>query len=390
MTKYLESNLYSIKFQISIITIVYFCTNMLMLFNNGVFWDDWTLYNMDTEGITELFKGNGLWNSGIGYIHIALQKLPYPSLIYRSITFILGLFSAILFFTILKRTKIVSDFGTTAITLFYIVLPFNAAKINMICLPYTICLAAFISALYFFILFLENRKIIYRLISLFLFFYSFTTNSLLMFYGIIPLILMYKEIPRTLNIFIKKVFHNFDFIVLPIVFWIFKTVYLVPSGEYLYQGYNTFNTWRLISYPKRLWSSFYNSLFGIFDEVTQNASFFLFIILIIIILLSKLKYPNTKNFNFPKINIHKHRHLIYIIIFILGATPYILVGKPPSFEGYSTRHQLLIAFSLSFIFYDLIITTFKNKYQFIIFLFTIISLFFAKYKYSIKIFNWVV
>ena len=52
-------------------TLVYTLAHGLMLFNRGVYWDDWVLYNMDKGLIIDTFKQAGVF--WVGYLHVLVS-----------------------------------------------------------------------------------------------------------------------------------------------------------------------------------------------------------------------------------------------------------------------------------------------------------------------------
>ena len=60
-----------VVFDLSFLTLVYTLAHGLMLFNRGVYWDDWVLYNMDKGLIIDTFKQAGaFW---VGYLHVLVS-----------------------------------------------------------------------------------------------------------------------------------------------------------------------------------------------------------------------------------------------------------------------------------------------------------------------------
>src|SRR5690554_5148584 len=134
-------------------------SNCLMLINPGVYWDDWTLYNMSDQGIMSQFFGNGAVI--FGYMHVLLQKFPIAPVFYHLLTFILQLVSIFTLFKIIGKWYVAESkeakFGYFAV-LIYSILPLGDAKIAMICLPFTLCLTVFVLAVYFLVKFKLGQK----------------------------------------------------------------------------------------------------------------------------------------------------------------------------------------------------------------------------------------
>src|SRR3546814_13538982 len=77
---------------------------------------------------------------------------------------------------IVKRTNLVGPFLRINIVLLYLVLPLNFARVAQIDFPYALCYLLFFGAWWL----IESKK----WVSLLLFFLSFNTNSLLVFYAL--------------------------------------------------------------------------------------------------------------------------------------------------------------------------------------------------------------
>lgn len=333
--------------------ILYFIGNFLMLTYPGIFWDDWTLYNMDEEGIMNQFIGNGIVVAG--YMHIFLQKNINAPLIYHLSTFILQLLSIFTLFKIIDKIKSKNSVFFYIAILVYSVLPLFDAKITMIVLPYTLCLTLFIVATYFLIIFKFERIFLFRILSIIFFFISFITASLVFFY-LIPLLLVifYDDLrfirehkiqnsKIILNSLINSIISYIDFILLPVVFWIFRSFYFSPSLQYKLLNYNEIKLKSFFELPYRLIRSIYTffiTLYPLLKELIQNLEFILlFIILsgLIFLLMKRLDL----NFKSTKTNF-----FVGLIICFVGVFPYLLVDKYPSFGGYNSRNQLLIGFGI--------------------------------------------
>jgi len=341
--------------------ILFFLANSLILLNPGAFWDDWTLYNMDDKGILNQFIGNG--SLVFGYLHIFLKNLWISPILYRILTLLLQatsifiLFRILAYFQLSNRAKKMLAFSI----LIYATFPVYDSKVTMIVLPYTICVTLFLIASFFLLKYTrKERKIGFRVLSLILFFISFFTNSLLFFY-LLPIffILFYSywiklfERKEKLNyrIFIKSIFHKvliyIDFFALPFIFWIIRSQFFLPSQQYESIGYNIVNLESLLEIPYRIVIFLYVSVVDIVPiilEAIKHFEIWIFLIfagLIIYRQLLKLRLDFRVSCRF----------IIWgFIILILGAFPYLMVNKYPSYLDYLSRHQLLIGFGASLVF----------------------------------------
>jgi len=336
---------------------LYFISNVLMLLNPGVFWDDWAIYNMNDEGIMNQFYGNGLYP--IGYMHIFLTKITSSPLLYNYLCFLLQFIGIYSLFRILDNYSIKSKNSTFLYlsVLIFAVFPFYDAKITMIVLPYTICLVIFLVATWLLIKYKNDRNIVYRIISLVLFFLSFFTNSLLFFY-IVPVyfIFFYEDLRcffkgqysgflKIMSVFSKRILTYLDFFLLPFLFWVLRSIYFMPTMQYA-KDYNQITLESLLAIPYRIFKFIYISaatIVPLLKEFFQNPEILILTCLIILLIF--------KIFPTIRINSKSNWNMIVwgIIIFGLGIFPYILVNKFPSYSGYNSRHQLLEGFGISII-----------------------------------------
>ena len=362
-----------------ILSLFYLLANGIIIFNNGIFWDDWCLYNMSFEGVMTQFNGNGL--SWYGYFHYFLNGLSNPTLIYNSLTIGLQILSSIFLLKIVVLLKLNQK-------LFYLIVilasisPFFMAKNTMICLPYTLNYFLFFLAFYFLVLSVKRSLVIYRILALILFFLSFMVNSFIVFY-IIPFVIIYiinskidvsqltKEMIYNFNF--KSLLRMSDLIFLPVIFFIYKKTYLNTEGLYK-ESYNKITLDNILGSPKVMLKSLVNQIGEFLDLISQyifkDLEHFLLFSLIISLTIIIFKRIDVK------INsIHKKKiFIVGVLCLILAILPYVFVQKPPSFVGYDTRHQLLMPIGVSLIMVSLILSLFKSQYYKIVFI-TIFSIF---------------
>lgn len=291
----------------------------ILFIPNAIYWDDWTLHQVDSAIIVDTFKQVGIMLNWVGHLHIYLLHI--GSWLYKILTFILMFGSGLALNAIIKRHLIISDDTRFFIVLLFLILPFNWARVALIDFPYTLCYFLFFLAWV-----LIDR---YRLVALILFFFSFSTNSLLVFYAL-PFLDMYLRSEKQNNI---REFTNFckrkiDFIILPFAFFLIKIFFYPPSG--LYEGYNQqYSLGNLVFAP----------IMQVYDLMKLNINLFLLITLTItsyhILIKNRLiKNPNQETF--------KPIALIGILAIIFGVFPYWILGHAPTFEEWTSRHQLLL------------------------------------------------
>ena len=333
-----------------IIVLLYCIANFFILLNKGIFIDDWVIYNNSSAGIKEIFTGVGLWNTGIGYLHIYISGLGNAILIYHLIIFVSYLIICVLFYYTLTFFDFFNTHQRLAIVLLFISLPYNSARITINCLHYALSLLAFMLAYCFFLYNCRIKStIVIRLASVFLFLVSFITNSFVFFYLIIPFTIVYfnYQPSQPLSFYFKPLKRYLDFIMLPFLFYVIKFFWLQSSGIYKDSAYNAIDFLRIVKTPYNLFKSFSESLLGISKILPPD--FYLWIVPLILFTHYVII---KKNSNQELLNTRDNKKMFYsgLTLFLLACIPYCLVDKPTSFYGYyDSRHQLIIGFGSSII-----------------------------------------
>jgi hypothetical protein len=352
---------------------IYFISNIFLLLNiNGIYWDDWTLVGSSYSTISNQFiQASGI--NFIGDMHYFLLNVDNGIWIYRILTFILYFITAIFLFKILNTISILEKKDNFYLTLIFLITPLYNARVALIDFPYTLFLFIFFMGFYILTKNIKSNNLFIRIIILFIFFISFLVNSFLVFYSVVLVYIFYKQYfysrvswKDKLKQFLLK---NLDFLMLPIVFFSIKILYMAPSG--LYSTYNTLGLLSLIRIPIGIIFATYTSLI---EPINQCLSlfpyFWLFILLYYMYIVKNKKniIENSKD---------KYLLLLGIFLFIVAIFPYVAVGKLPMNIGFESRHQLLATVGFSFIIYFSIkIFSYKiglsyNKYKIILIIFIV-------------------
>jgi hypothetical protein len=340
MIKYLAN-----KKDLLFIFIIYCISSGLILLNKGVFWDDWVLYNVNMHDIIDRFHQSGsIWP---GYLHSFILTFDHSILFYRILIFFAYFFSAILLNKILYSIKEIDYISRIIIVLIFILFPVNSARITLICLPYAVCHFLFFLGLYFVDKFLSSKKMVFRILALLVLFCSFTITSLLVFYCIVFLYIVYREKSRIKSIksLVALGFRYLDFTILPFIYWIIKLTYMVPYG--LYEGHNNINIKNFLGFYPLIWDSFHSSFVQILDISLRHTSFLVLvfgIILWVIMLCYNFEWSECKS----------RRTSVYFLIlgiflFICAVFPYIAVGSVVQSDDWNSRNQLLVPLGVALI-----------------------------------------
>ncbi len=330
------------KIDLLIIFVLYSISFFLLLINFGVFWDDWVLYNMSPTIILDTFNQAGsVW---VGYFHNFLLSIGNSITSYRILTFTAYFLSAVFLYFILYTIDEIDRFDRLLIVIFFAILPFNSARIALINTPSAFFHFLFWLGFLFLSLYLKDKKKVLRIIALIFFFLSFSLSSLLVFYAIVILYIAYFEFyrPSSNTSIIKKFVKYSDFIILPVIYWVIKTVCFKPYG--LYAGYNTLTLEKLYGVPELLRLSFVTSFIEPLKQSFKiNSTISLIILGIVIFFLLKNKYSQKAD---------DKRFLFFYFgwfLFFLAVFPYNAVGQIPSLGDWNSRFQILLPLSVSLI-----------------------------------------
>ncbi|CEK10237.1 hypothetical protein [Legionella hackeliae] len=336
-------------------SLIYLIANLFLLLNiQGIYWDDWVIYHQDFDVIENIFNQAVGNLNPITYIHYFLSNIGNGVFPYRLVTFFAYFFSSLFLYFILRDIHFISKKNALFITIFFSVLPVNNVRVALINVPSGLLLSLFFCSFWFLTLYINNKKTLsLRVFILSLFFFSFFINSLLLFYSIVLLYILYKEyMPFKGNIYFlpKQILKKYpDFILLPFVFFYVKTIFFIPNG--LYVGYNSLNTTDLVA---NLQESFITAFF----EPLREAFLFAYthsILLAGCTLALWFYFRNNEDGSKEELKISLSFILLGLIFFIFAVFPYAAVGKIPRLDGFYSRHMLLIPLGVSLTLYGLIL-----------------------------------
>lgn len=335
------------------ISLIYVLAHGLMLLNRGIFWDDWVWYMMDTESLIDVFSQWG--NVYVGYYYNFVLRSDNSIFAFRAIIFLSYLISALLLNDVMKSIREIDDTSRFILVVLFAVFPVNSARTLISCSFYAVGYFMFFLGAWLTCRYMGRRTILLRLTTLSIFFLSFFVNSILFFYVLVLLYILYRESrvePRLLSL-PKTSLKYADFFLLPLVFWTIRYLFFLPYG--LYQGYNTIYMTNL--YPENLTrnliTSFYHSIVLVFlasfqslsAQVLSQIMMFIFFFFIVFLILRKRDINKGND---------KHVFKTFAIgcsFFAVGIFPYLVVGKPPVPFSLDSRHELLVPLGASFVVY---------------------------------------
>ena len=365
-----------------LLLILYTITYGLILFNNGLYHDDWVIFNQNHITRIRYFKDLGFFLYWPGYLYNLLFSFKAGIFFEKLLIFLAFLFSSYFLYNILKNIKQIDTRSRLVITLFFSLFPVNFTRIFICNLNYTLSYFLFFFGFWFVSLYLNNNKFIYRIVGLILLFISFSANSLLFFYIIILFYIIYIENAYTLQIFMNKIVSYIDFLIIPVIFFVIKNIFFAPLGLYAAGNYNKITLKSILSSFSQIFPAFKMSFIDVFNLsfsfINWNDAVLLLILGTILFFWFKRKFiVNNEEKESSKNDIYFF--ILGIFIFFAAIFPYLIVMKMPSIYDAESRHQLLVPLGAAFMLYYGFKIFIKPKYNtficfFIICLFIITNL----------------
>ncbi len=318
----------------------------LILFNDGVFWDDWINYiallDKDWEKLFFVYlQAGGIPLSA--YVHWVFSYAPNIVFAYRIVA-LLCISGSSFFIYWIGRHKL--GLGhPLALLAAIIALGYPAYQMSatMVGTALWLYYLFFLIGGYLALLSFEERgpkAVILRLLALFLLFLSYRFEVLLLLSYVIVLIDIFSHVNETRDLLsflnpsylVKKA----DLLILPIVYWGFShSAFVGPLNE----NYNQFNFES--SGPSMI--AFLNNTF--FQQGVRIGEILLLIwpFALIAALISWLVAKRLNLLNFPRNSKTMTKLLVFgLVLFFLALIPPVLVGKAGSSIGYGTRHALAL------------------------------------------------
>lgn len=325
---------------------LYLVSNIFLLLNvDGLYWDDWIGYHQDDSTLALFF---GQIQHGIkGDFFLFFSHLGNGIYGFRMFIFIATFIMGMLVYLILNNIKELNEKALFFLTAFFLLIPVNSAKIAISVIPFVLPILIFFLAFYWLTLYLKQPNLLARVVILVLFFASFSTNSLLVFYFSVFLYIYYFNFRFSydnLNDKAKLILQKYwDFLLLPFMYFIYKVVYLKPYG--LYEGYNTVSAGNLPKAFIAVLRNVDNSLFEVISgSLCSITSAWLLIFVLLYVIVKRSKPLSSEKYNRLFV-------IVGMILFVLAVFPYAMVGKNAEFESWNSRFQILTPLGLAFIYY---------------------------------------
>ena len=299
---------------------------------DAIYWDGWAYIGASNASVLDAWKQAGSFFNLVGRLHVGILSIgPW---LYNSLTFILMFMSGVFLNQILQGREEISDHSRYLIVLLFLILPLYWSRIVMVNFSYTLCYF-----LFFFAWAINSR---FRITSATLFFMSFNTNSMLVFF-IVPFLDLYSQHTRkffSFNAATAFVRHRPELFILPFAFFAIDQTFFRPFG--LYEGYNeNYNFGSLVESPRLMMQSWWATGKTFSDTFYLAGILTLFFMAIILASKARIDFDfriKTKRSSFIALS---------IMIFSLACFPYWILGHVGYFTDWTSRHQLLLPLGTS-------------------------------------------
>ena len=348
----------------------------LLLIVTGTFWDDWFYYYRDRVGLWKEFMELGRPSSA--YWVEAVWNIPHYG--YRWLVFLVFTLTALILYIIIRNFGMFTAKEALWLSVLYSVIPVNDARIILCTFSYGVGLASFLAGAYILQKYMqdrENNRFRFRIAALLLLGYSFIIQSLLVFYVVVLLCIIYYEYQNRRKILetIKAMIKYADFILLPISFWIGKQILFPAYGSSA--DYNAVTMGAVVKaafrLPLAVIKQAERNWIGIFDfAIPGNAVVVctIFVVLYVFIqigiwlrgqishgisILTCIGVGGGQNNDLPKL-------LLGIFLFALGLYPYNVVRGADEvlIVGVESRDSLLLAPGMAIMLYYFFKLLFRN------------------------------
>ncbi|MBF0522471.1 MAG: hypothetical protein HQL24_05375 [Candidatus Omnitrophica bacterium] len=333
--------------QILIIILLVLLSHGLMLFNDGVYWDDWTTFHVKDSAVWTTYKNAGLPLKA--FIHVTFNDFP---LLYRLTILISHLGAALILFYILTTIKEIVLTDKLVLALIFGLFPVNFAKVGQVMAPHMFCVFMFFMATYLLLQYVFKKRWIYYLISCCCFFLSFQLEStIVLSIPVFMLIAYHEKLDMDLRKSLGKLKKYFFFALVPLIYWEARRLFFPPVD--LFVGYNSVDLRAILRTPKySVYSAENNLLLPIKNAFVMNLGktdgqiYFLVLLLLAVIVYRIMK---------SQITIFDRKNIYFVVLGIvfynLAILPYVAVGRGGWDYGWGwrTRDQILVPLGAAFI-----------------------------------------
>lgn len=324
--------------------LVYCAGFWLLILNQGIYWDDWCMFNGTPEVRSDIYNSSGRPFFGFLYNFLFLfGKTVIPSKLVGFIALLIPIVISYLFMGQFSRLAMQSRM---VIALLIGLFPVNSSRMSLTMTQYGVSTALFFLGLASLMLFLDKKKLHYRVVGLLLFFLSFNMDSLLVFYAFVPVFIFYRTSAFTRTDIFDFLKGYADFLLLPIFFFAVKSFFFRPYG--LYSNYNKVSLEGILKSPSFMTTSIERSFFWELRTLIyhlQEHTLFVMGLAGGLILLFKMIFSD-KTFSWPQISIRFNFFFlgVGVVALLLAVFPYAALGIVADPSDWNDRHSILMPF----------------------------------------------
>lgn len=328
--------------QLLIVSLLYFAAYCMILFNNGLFWDDWKLVNLSDAEMREYFRGLG--HPEVYYIHHLLLSVIGSTYLYKLLVFLSFWGCTVLLHRILSQVEEIDDYSRFFLVALFALFPVNDTRIALINTPAAIKNFFFFLGCYLLVASLRGGRLPHRIGALVCFLFSFTLNSVLFFYLAVVLVLLLYFGRKRYHGVRELVLKNAELFALPFAFWIGKSLFLAPYGASA--SYNLLNSEGLARGVLILLVPFYTSLVEVLMTAFNNYNGIYLLSTLVLAALVQREPEQGIDLGFAR-----KAARVGLVLFTASVFPYLSVKKIPSNFDWDGRFQILIPLGAAVIVY---------------------------------------
>lgn len=328
-----------------LIVLMYTAAWGLLLGASGRYWDDWCVLNAAKPAIDAWSQQEGLfWQ--LRFFGV-LSALPGTERIGHVLVFASYLFGALAVHRLMREIPGSTIASRVMVPAIFAVFPVNDARYALVDLSYALSLAIFTAAWWMIVADIERPRLVRRVAAGGLFLFSMlSTNSLLVFFGLVPLYLLWIHRPGSAGGASRwELVRRYAFLIaLPIVAWIVRSAYLQPSG--LYANYNELRGQGDLYAVGR---AFGNSVWS--PALAAFPGDLALVLVFGIVLFAVLAWVFKAVIGAENHDCQATVVMLFagVVTFVAGVYPYLAVGKMPESASWASRHQLLVPFGAALI-----------------------------------------
>lgn len=347
------------------IIIIYVLARGFMLLINGVWWDDWIIWNAPRETIVQTWVTEGN-TPHLAAIHLFLYDHFTPAIIpflYRCIAFSSGIISILLLWAILRQFNL-SQNWRFAIMALVASSPMNTADITLCCLMYNISTPLFYAGTLFFLKSIPSRNLAFKILAAGFFFLSlfYWMSAIVLIPCIVLIVALWQVAPtrwscENIKAVVFKCLSWWYIWIVPIAYWIVRSVFFAPKDQFA--QYYSINLKAIVMLPLILIQSLIKNVFGLlrYDFQMADGGILPTVLLIILVCLIIGLVRKADQTGAPVVAGTAARNMFWmaVILFAGAMIPTVLIGDTigdrSNFHTIQSRYQVLMLFPVSLFLY---------------------------------------